>query len=145
MIDDTGGEAKPEEPPDGKGRIKFKGRIKWGSEGDLETIMREATAVRWHARKLPYGKRASRRVRALARKLDIDLKRGTTIVRSHRRGEPDQHAQNVPTRAQGLAQLILTERYCGRKMKGGDHRNQSAHCVARNGKKVDNKKIREDR
>jgi len=145
MIDDAGGEAKPEELTDGKGRVKFKGRIKWGNEGDLETIMREATAVRWHVRKLPHGKEASRRVRALARKLDIDLKRGTTIVRSHRRGEPDQHAQNVPVRAQGLAQLILTERYCTKRTKGGDHRNQGSHCVARTGKKVDNSKIREDR
>jgi hypothetical protein len=145
MIDDAGGEAKPEELTDGKGRVKFKGRIKWGNEGDLETIMREATAVRWHVRKLPHGKEASRRVRALARKLDIDLKRGTTIVRSHRRGEPDQHAQNVPARAQGLAQLILTERYCTKRTKGGDHRNQGSHCVARTGKKVDNSKIREDR
>jgi hypothetical protein len=96
----------------GKGRVRFRGRIKWGSEGDLETIMREATTVRWHMRKLGYGKRASRRARALARRLGVDLPPGTTIVRSHRRGEPERDARNVPVRAQGLAQLILTERYC---------------------------------
>jgi hypothetical protein len=144
MRDEGVGGVRPEEPPDGKGRVKFEGRIKWGSESDLDAIMREAMTVRWHVRKLPSGKRASRRSRALARKLEVDLERGTTIVRSHRRGEPDRHAQNVPVRAQGLAQLILTERFCRRRMKGGERKSQSEHFIARTGKNVDNWEIRED-
>jgi hypothetical protein len=144
MRDEGVGGVRPEEPPDGKGRVKFEGRIKWGSESDLDAIMREAMTVRWHVRKLPSGKRASRRSRALARKLEVDLERGTTIVRSHRRGEPYRHAQNVPVRAQGLAQLILTERFCRRRMKGGERKSQSEHFIARTGKNVDNWEIRED-
>lgn len=112
MIDEEKGSGELEEPARGNTRVKFEGRIQWGSEADLETIMRQATRVRWHVRELPTGMRASRRARGLARKLDIDLKPGTTLVRGHRRGEPDQHPGNVPVRAQGLAQLILTERYC---------------------------------
>ncbi|MDF1500765.1 MAG: hypothetical protein P1P76_09875 [Anaerolineales bacterium] len=145
MHEAAGAGARPEESRDEKRRVKFKGRIKWGSEGDLETIMRQATMVRWHVRKLAYGKRASRRARALARKLGVDLLPGTTIVRSHKRGEPGQDAQNVPVRAQGLAQLILTERYCRREMEGGERGVRLDGFLARNGIRVENKAIREDR
>lgn len=112
MCHEAEASAERRESEDGKGKVKFKGRIRWGSESDLERIMRQATTVRWHVRKLAYGKRASRRARALARKLGVDLPPGNTIVRSHRRGEPDNDARNVPVRAQGLAQLMLAERYC---------------------------------
>ena len=73
-----------------------------------ERILRESFRVNWHVRKLSPGKRASRRAKNLAKSKGIILQPGTTIVRPHKRGRPDEDVSAVPVRAQGLASLVLS-------------------------------------
>lgn len=91
-------------------QVRLHGRIRWGSEAELGRILREAYPVGPHVRVLPAGKRASRRAfrRALAQ--GIVLRAGTTYVRRHERGKPDDDLTTVPVKAQGLARLILASR-----------------------------------
>ncbi len=103
------------------GKISFHGRIKWGSDHDLDCIRREAHKVRGHVRRLTAGKRASWRAKKLARGKGMILAPGTTYVRPHPRGDPDKDAGAVPTRAQGLARLVLAELE-GRKRQGKEGR-----------------------
>jgi hypothetical protein len=91
-------------------RLRLHGRIRWGSEDELERILREAYPVEEHIRALPPGKRATRRAYRLAISQGIVLRPGTTLVRRHKRGKPDETAANIPLRAQGLARLILASR-----------------------------------
>lgn len=88
--------------------LHFHGRIQWGSNDDLERILRDSYRVDWHIRNLSHGRRATRRAKLLAQSRGIVLKPGTTIVRPHKRGFPDEDASNVPIRAQGLASLVLS-------------------------------------
>ncbi len=90
--------------------IRLYGRISWGSKEELERIMREAYPVEEHIRVLPPGKRASRRAYRRAMTQGIILKPGTTYVRSHKRGKPEDDVDKVPLKAQGLARLILASR-----------------------------------
>jgi len=90
--------------------IRIYGRITWGSKEELERIIREAYPVEEHIRVLPPGKRASRRAYRRAMTQGIILKPGTTYVRSHKRGKPDEDVDKVPVKAQGLARLILASR-----------------------------------
>lgn len=90
--------------------IRIYGRISWGSKEELERIMREAYPVEEHIRVLPPGKRASRKAYRRAMTQGIMLKPGTTYVRSHKRGKPDEDVDKVPVKAQGLARLILASR-----------------------------------
>ena len=90
--------------------IRIYGRISWGTKEELERIMREAYPVEEHIRVLPPGKRASRRAYRRAMTQGIMLKPGTTYVRSHKRGKPDEDVDKVPVKAQGLARLILASR-----------------------------------
>lgn len=90
--------------------IRIYGRISWGTKEELGRIMREAYPVEEHIRVLPPGKRASRRAYRRAMTQGIILKHGTTYVRSHKRGNPDQNAERIPLKAQGLARLILASR-----------------------------------
>ena len=90
--------------------IRLYGRINWGTKDELERIMREAYPVEEHIRVLPPGKRASRRAYRRAMTQGINLKPGTTYVRSHKRGKPDEDVDKVPLKAQGLARLILASR-----------------------------------
>ena len=94
----------------GNKAIRIYGRISWGSKEELERIMREAYPVEEHIRVLPPGKRASRKAYRRAMTQGIMLKPGTTYVRSHERGKPDEDVDKVPVKAQGLARLILTSR-----------------------------------
>ena len=94
----------------GNKAIRLYGRIGWGSKEELERIMREAYPVEEHIRVLPPGKRASRRAYRRAMTQGIMLKPGTTYVRSHKRGKPDEDVDKVPVKAQGLARLILASR-----------------------------------
>jgi hypothetical protein len=89
---------------------RLHGRITWGSKEELERIIREAYPVEEHIRVLPPGKRASRRAYRRAMTQGIMLKPGTTYVRSHKRGKPDEDVDKVPVKAQGLARLILASR-----------------------------------
>jgi hypothetical protein len=91
-------------------KIRFHGRIRWGSDEELERIMREAYPVEQHIRVLPQGKRASRRAFRRAMAMGIRLKPGTTLVRNHKRGKPDDDVERVPVKAQGLARLILASK-----------------------------------
>lgn len=90
--------------------VRMFGRIRWGSEAELGRIMREAYPVERHVRVLPAGKQGSRRAfrRALAQ--GIVLRPGTTYVRGHQRGKPDDDLTAVPVKAQGLARLIMASR-----------------------------------
>ena len=90
--------------------IRIYGRISWGSKEELGRIMREAYPVEEHIRVLPPGKRASRKAYRRAMTQGIMLKPGTTYVRSHKRGKPDEDVDKVPVKAQGLARLILASR-----------------------------------
>ncbi len=90
--------------------IRLHGRISWGSKEELERIMREAYQVEEHIRVLPPGMRASRRATRRAMVKGIILKPGTTYVRRHNRGNPDEGVENVPVKAQGLARLILASK-----------------------------------
>jgi hypothetical protein len=90
--------------------IRIYGRINWGSKEELERIIREAYPVEEHIRVLPPGKRASRRAYRRAMTQGIVLKPGTTYVRRHKRGKPDDDVEKVPLKAQGLARLILSSR-----------------------------------
>ena len=108
MIDkDTEFNGKKAEPTPGK--VKFFGKIQWGSESDLKNIMKVAHNVSWHLRELP-KKKASWRAKKVANKFGILLPRGTTFVRSHRRGSADRNTKRVPIHAKGLGKLILGER-----------------------------------
>ncbi len=89
---------------------RLHGRITWGSKEELERIMRETYPVEEHIRVLPPGKRASRKAYRRAMTQGIMLKPGTTYVRSHKRGKPDEDVDRVPVKAQGLARLILASR-----------------------------------
>jgi len=112
-----GGEA------DGKGaKLHLHGRIRWGSEEELKRILREAYPVEEHLRVLPRGKRATRSAYRRALSHGHILKPGTTFVRSHRRGKPDETVENVPVKAQGLARLIQASRVAGQKQSGGGTR-----------------------
>jgi hypothetical protein len=91
-------------------KIRLNGRIRWGSEKELERILREAYPVEEHIRLLPPGKRASRRAFRRAMAKGIVLQPGTTLVRGHRRGKPDEDAARIPVKAQGLARLILASK-----------------------------------
>jgi len=90
--------------------VRLFGRIRWGSEAELGRILREAYPVGQHVRVLPAGKQASRRAfrRALAQ--GVILRPGTTYVRGHERGKPDDDLSAVPVKAQGLARLIMASR-----------------------------------
>jgi hypothetical protein len=88
-------------------KIVFRGKLKWGSDHDLERILRKAYDVHGHVRKLPPGKRASSRAKKLASKRGIKIRRGYTYVRNHKRGNPDRDVHNIPVRAQGLASLVI--------------------------------------
>ena len=90
--------------------LRLQGRIRWGSEVELKRILREAYPVEKHIRVLPPGGRASRRASRLAASQGISLRPGTTFVRRHRRGNPDETAEMVPLKARGLARLILAAR-----------------------------------
>ena len=101
----------------GKGeasKLRLYGRIQWGTEEELERILREAYPVEDHIRVLPAGKIASRRAYKQALSRGIMLKPGTTYVRKHKRGKPEQTEKNVPYKAQGLAKLILASRSSNR-------------------------------
>jgi hypothetical protein len=89
---------------------RLHGRISWGTKEELERIIREAYPVEEHIRVLPPGKRASRRAYRRAMTQGIMLKPGTTYVRSHKRGKPDEDVDKVSIKAQGLARLILASR-----------------------------------
>jgi hypothetical protein len=91
-------------------QLGLHGRIRWGSEDELGRILREAYPVEEHIRALPAGKRATRRAYKLAMSQGIVLRQGTTFVRRHQRGKPDETAANIPLKAQGLARLILASR-----------------------------------
>jgi len=91
-------------------KIRLHGRIRWGSEEELERILREAYPVEEHIRLLPPGKRTSRRAFRRAMAKGIVLQPGTTLVRRHRRGKPDEDAARIPVKAQGLARLILASK-----------------------------------
>jgi len=93
----------------------FSGKIKWGSDHDLESILRQAYEVEGHLRKLPRGKRASSYARNRARKAGISLEKGYTFVKRHKRGEPEDNVRNIPIRAQGLAKLVLSQQMCKTK------------------------------
>lgn len=98
-------------PKKGKeSKLRLYGRIQWGSEEELERILREAYPVEDHLRILPPGKRASPRAYQRALMQGIVLKPGTTYVRRHQRGKPEDTEKNVPYKAQGLAKLILASR-----------------------------------
>ena len=86
------------------------GRIHWGSKAELAGILREAYPVEEHVRVLPKGMRATRRAYRRAMAEGIVLHPGTTLVRQHQRGKPDETTANVPWKAQGLARLILASR-----------------------------------
>ncbi|MEJ2605997.1 MAG: hypothetical protein P8Z41_04930 [Anaerolineales bacterium] len=90
-------------------KIVFRGKLKWGSDHDLERILRQAYDVHGHIRKLPPGKRASSRAKKLASKQGIKIRRGYTYVRNHKRGNPDRDVQKVTVRAQGLASLVIAQ------------------------------------
>ena len=90
--------------------VRLYGRIRWGSKEELDRIIREAYQVEEHIRVLPHGMRASRRATKRAMVKGIILKPGTTYVRRHNRGNPDEGVENVPVKAQGLARLILASK-----------------------------------
>jgi len=91
-------------------KIKLQGRIRWGSEEELQRILRKAYDVEPHIRVLPQGMCASHSAYRRARARGIRLKPGTTLVRGHQRGIPDKDIDKVPIKAQGLARLILSSR-----------------------------------
>jgi hypothetical protein len=91
-------------------KIRLHGRIRWGSEDELERILRQAYPVEEHIRVLPKGKHASRTAHRRASLKGIRLKPGTTLVQQHKRGKPDVDVEKVPIKAQGLARLILASR-----------------------------------
>jgi hypothetical protein len=91
-------------------KIRLCGRIRWGSEEEMQRILRKAYDVETHIRVLPQGKRASHSAYGRARARGIRLKPGTTLVRGHQRGIPDKNVDTVPIKAQGLARLILASR-----------------------------------
>jgi hypothetical protein len=99
-------------------RLRLHGRIRWGSEDELKQILREAYPVEEHLRVLPRGKRATRRAYRQALSHGHILKPGTTFVRGHRRGKPDETVENVPVKAQGLARLIQASRVGVEKQVG---------------------------
>lgn len=111
-------EDKVRNPDKGKvSKLRLYGRIQWGSEEELERILREAYPVDDHIRVLPPGKRSSRRASRRALAQGIILKPGTTYVRKHKRGKPEDTEKNVPYKAQGLAKLILASRKRNRVQK----------------------------
>ena len=93
-----------------KKAIRLYGRIRWGSKEELDRIIREAYQVEEHIRVLPHGMWASRRATRWAMGRGIILKPGTTYVRRHNRGNPDEGVENIPVAAQGLARLILAHK-----------------------------------
>jgi len=109
-------------PPEGdeprERKLRLHGRIRWGSEEELARILREAYPVEEHVRVLARGKRASRRAYKLALREGHVLRPGTTFVRKHTRGKPDETVTNIPVRAQGLARLILASRLGSEKRLG---------------------------
>jgi hypothetical protein len=90
--------------------LRLQGRIRWGSEEELKRILRQAYPVEEHIRVLPPGGRASRRAYRRAALEGRALRPGTTFVRRHKRGSPDDSADRVPLKARGLARLILAGR-----------------------------------
>jgi len=84
----------------------------------LKRILREAYPVEEHVRVLARGKRASGRAYRLATSLGVVLRPGTTFVRRHERGKPDETAEMVPLQARGLARLILAGRPAGERRIG---------------------------
>lgn len=93
------------------------GRIRWGTEAELAGILRQAYPVEEHVRVLPKGMRATRRAYRRAIAEGVALWPGTTFVRRHRRGNPDQTTASVPWKAQGLARLILASKERGRDLR----------------------------
>jgi len=107
LADDASRESEAAET--GKG-LRLHGMIRWGSEDELGRILREAYPVEEHIRVLARGKGASRRAYRLAASHGVILRPGTTFVRRHERGKPDESAEGVPLKARGLARLILASR-----------------------------------
>ena len=106
----NGGERIEDAPEDPEiSRVKFFGKIQWGSEEELAHLMKEIYRVRGHVRKLPWGKRATWRARKQAREAGVRLKQGTTYVRSHIKGMIGKEDFDIPVHARGLGQLVITE------------------------------------
>ena len=101
---------QPEAAEKGGQALRLYGRIRWGSKAELARILRQAYPVEEHVRVLSQGMRATRRAYRWAASEGIVLRPGTTFVRRHERGKPDETAANVPLKAQGLARLILASR-----------------------------------
>ncbi len=103
-------ERKARDAQKGEVGLHLYGRIRWGSKAELAGILRQAYPVEEHVRVLPKGMRATRWAFRRAMAEGIALRPGTTFVRRHHRGKPEQTAENVPWKAQGLARLILASR-----------------------------------
>jgi hypothetical protein len=101
-----------------EGDLRLHGKVRWGSDEELKRILREAYPVEEHIRVLPPGKRASRRAYRMAASQGLVLKPGTTFVRGHQRGKPDETESSAPLKARGLARLMLASRQAAGKQIG---------------------------